>query len=142
MFTAIMWMLYVYLWVPLLSLGAWGLGFELAYDVMIRSGGIKSLGPTLLTYLSVLGAIVAMVVLWSLTNRARFRHSPRRKAVRTVSDEEMAGWFGIDREALKQLRASKCARIDFDPEGRPSLRSRPDSAPDATIESVAAGDVD
>ena len=41
--TGLMWMLYSYLWAPLISLVAWALGFEFAYDVLIRSGGAYAL---------------------------------------------------------------------------------------------------
>jgi biofilm PGA synthesis protein PgaD len=122
LFTALMWLVYVYLWVPLLSFAAWALGFELAYDVMIRSGGAKTLRPALLAYLSILGLIVAVVVLWSLINRARFHNAARRKSVPAIGDEQMAAWFGIAMTALAELRASKRAAIDFDAEGRPLIR--------------------
>jgi len=126
LFTAFLWMIYVYLWVPLLSLGAWGLGIELAYDIMIRSGGAATLWPALRGYVLVLLAIVCVIVLWSLINRARFRAAPRRRAVVRVTDAEMADWFGTTPSTVQMLRASKTVRIDFDPEGRPSVKEPPD----------------
>lgn len=122
LFTALMWLVYVYLWVPLLSFAAWALGFELAYDVMVRSGGAKSLWPALLAYLSILGVIVAVVVLWSLTNRARFHNAARRKSVPAIGDEQMAAWFGVAMTTLAELRTSKRTIIDFDADGRPLIR--------------------
>ena len=48
--TAMMWILYSYLWAPFISLVAWLLGFEFAYDVMVRAGGANGLLEILMYY--------------------------------------------------------------------------------------------
>ena len=121
--TAAMWLAYLYLWVPLLSLGAWLLGFEFAYDVMIRSGGIRDLGGILIVYAAIVCVIICAVTLWSLINRARFRGVKRRKSAANVSLLEMAQHFDLEEESVRNLRASKRSVVGFDDQGKPIQRS-------------------
>ena len=140
-FTAVMWAVYLYLWVPLLSFAAWWFGVELAYDVMVRSGGAATVWPAVAGYLSVIAVIWIVVVVWSLTNRARFRGAPRRKAAHCVTDEEIGAWFGVEAATLHSLRANKIAAVDFSADGRPSfrpVRAVPPQTPDrAVVSSVS-----
>lgn len=115
--TAAMWLVYLYLWVPLLSLVAWLLGLELAYDVMIRSGGARDLGSVLIVYLVIIVVIFCGVTTWSLTNRYRFGHLHRRKAQRQVSDAEMSQYFGVAAGMLDTLRSARRVRVDVDEQG-------------------------
>ena len=70
--TAVMWVLYSYLWAPFISLLTWLLGFEFAYDVMVRAGGANGLLEILMYYGIVLTCIVVLVTSWSWINRYRF----------------------------------------------------------------------
>ncbi|HEY7671440.1 MAG TPA: poly-beta-1,6-N-acetyl-D-glucosamine biosynthesis protein PgaD [Gammaproteobacteria bacterium] len=117
--TAAMWALYLYLWVPLISLFAWVLGFELAYDIMIRSGGAQDLGSILLFYGVIIGVIFCVVTAWSLINRVRYRRQNRRHLGRSVADEAIAAFFGVDPATLPALRQARRVRLDFDAAGRP-----------------------
>ena len=120
--TAIMWMFYLYLWVPLLSLMAWLLGFEFAYDVMIRSGGAINLASVLLIYGAIIGVIFCVVTTWSLLNRFRFRGITRRRRMPPVSDRDMADYFEIKMKSVRELRASQSVNVDFDETGKLLVR--------------------
>jgi biofilm PGA synthesis protein PgaD len=117
--TAAMWGLYLYLWVPLISLFAWVLGFELAYDIMMRAGGARDLGAILVVYAVIIGVIFVVVTAWSLINRVRYRRQNRRQLGRSVSDAAIAGFFGVDPETLPALRQARRVRLDFDSAGKP-----------------------
>jgi biofilm PGA synthesis protein PgaD len=117
--TAAMWGLYLYLWVPLISLFAWVLGVELAYDVMIRAGGASDLGSILVFYGVIIGVIFVVVTAWSLVNRARYRGHNRRHLGRATPDEAVASLFGVDDVMLTALRNARRVRLDFDSGGRP-----------------------
>lgn len=116
-FTGFMWVVYSYLWAPLVSLLAWLLGFEFAYDVMIRSGGLQGLRQVLAWYGLMLGCIVIVVTCWSLVNRLRFSGRERRKGASTVDDHALASAFGVELSALKELRNSRVARLSLDADG-------------------------
>ena len=116
-FTGLMWIVYSYLWAPLVSLIAWLLGFEFAYDVMVRAGGAQTLKSILVWYAAILVGIVAVVTGWSLVNRLRFSDRDRRHAGDVVRDEELASRFGIEIESLQDLRESNFVRLSLDGEG-------------------------
>jgi biofilm PGA synthesis protein PgaD len=119
--TAGMWGAYLYLWVPLISLGAWLLGFEFAYDVMVRAGGARDLVHVLRMFGVAIALIFLVVTVWSYSNRARYRGHNRRHAGPAVSDESLIEYFGIDGPALDRLRATRRVEIDFAADGRPQL---------------------
>ena len=102
--TGMMWILYSYLWAPLISLVAWLLGFEFAYNVMIRLGGLHTLPPLLIMYFSMLALILSSVVIWSLINRLRFSGQDRRKGVVPVTDTEIAEFFELEQSDLAAMR--------------------------------------
>jgi biofilm PGA synthesis protein PgaD len=123
-FTALMWGVYLYLWVPLVSLFAWLLGFEFAYDVMIRMGGARDLGSVLIVYAVIVVVILATVAFWSLGNRLRYGKLTRRHAKAVVTAKEMADYFAVDEKTITQLRSTDSATIVFDADGRPVIEPR------------------
>jgi biofilm PGA synthesis protein PgaD len=85
-----MWLVYSYLWAPLISLVAWLLGFEFAYDVMVRAGGFETLKEVIWFYLIVVAIIFVVVAGWSTINRRRFARHDRRQTIDSVPDTEIA----------------------------------------------------
>jgi len=117
-FTAIMWGVYLYLWLPLISLFAWLLGFDFAYEVLAREGGLDGIAGILLAYGIIILVILAAVICWSLGNLWRYGKLVRRSATREVSIEEIAEYFDVDSEIVKELQSIPSVSIDFDAEGR------------------------
>jgi biofilm PGA synthesis protein PgaD len=109
--TGFMWIVYSYLWAPLISLVAWLLGFEFAYDVMIRAGGIGTLKEVVTFYSIVVATIFVVIAGWSAINRRRFANRNRRRAIEPVSDLEIAEHFDIRYEQLVSLRNSRISHI-------------------------------
>lgn len=120
-FTAIMWVVYLYLWVPLVSLFAWWLGVEFAYDVMIRMGGARDLDSILAVYGIIVIVIFCTVAFWSLGNRFRYGRMKRRHAHDDLSIDTMAEFFDVEPEKVEWLRETQSVAIEFDPEGRPVI---------------------
>ena len=115
--TGLMWLVYSYLWAPLISLVAWILGFEFAYDVMIRSGGIHGLKNVLSWYGLMLGCIIIVVTCWSFVNRLRYSGRERRKAVAVVDDHALGETFGVELSELRKLRRAQVACLSLDADG-------------------------
>jgi biofilm PGA synthesis protein PgaD len=115
--TGLMWLVYSYLWAPLISLVAWILGFEFAYDVMIRSGGIQGLKNVLSWYGLMLCCIIIVVTCWSLVNRLRYSGRERRKAAAIVDDHALAETFGVELSELRKLRHAQIACLSLDVDG-------------------------
>lgn len=115
--TGFMWLLYSYLWAPFISLVAWLLGFEFAYGVMVRAGGIHVLREVLLFYGVMVALIVIVVSAWSLINRYRFAGNDRRGAREATSDAEIMKFFGISQRDLQVLRESRVISVRVTDEG-------------------------
>lgn len=115
--TGLMWILYSYLWLPLVSLLAWLLGFEFAYDVMVRAGGVDALKAVLWWYGIVLASIFVAVAVWSVVNRRRFANHDRRQNGQRVSDIEMTEYFDLQHEELQTMRSARVMSLSFDATG-------------------------
>jgi biofilm PGA synthesis protein PgaD len=115
--TGFMWMLYVYLWLPLISLLAWVMGFEFAYDVMVRAGGAAGLETVLFWYAVAITTILIAFGTWSLSNRWRYGSRNRRKAHDPVTDPSYMAYFGISAGELAQLRSGRCLALELDSAG-------------------------
>jgi len=111
--TGLMWLLYSYLWAPFVSLLAWLLGFEFAYEVMVRAGGLATLKEVLWDYGVVLAIIVVVVTGWAATNRHRFASRERRLSASDTGDTELGEYFGLDSGELSRIRSARIARIAF-----------------------------
>ncbi len=115
--TGVMWALYAYLWIPLVSLFAWILGFEFAYDVMIRAGGAEHLGTVLFWYAIAITVIFILFGMWSLSNLLRFAGHNRRGNLDRIEDHSFMAFFGISAEELEQLRTSQSLTLELDAVG-------------------------
>jgi len=117
MATGLMWALYSYLWAPFISLVAWLLGFEFAYAVMVRAGGIHVLKDVAYWYGLMVVCIVIVVSAWSLVNRYRFANRGRRQAGKAVTDTAIAEKFALDPKQLNQLKTARALRLSHDEAG-------------------------
>lgn len=113
MVTGVMWIVYMYLWVPLISLAAWLLGYEFAYDAMVRAGGAAALRDVLWWYGVVITLIFVAVASWSASNRRRFRDRNRRRASGLVGDEQLRETFGVSTADLECLRYGRVVEVTF-----------------------------
>jgi len=117
MATGLMWAFYSYLWAPFVSLVAWLLGFEFAYAVMVRAGGIYVLKEVMYWYGLMVICIIIVVTAWSLMNRFRFLNRDRRQAGNTVTDAEIAEKFALDAKQMDQMRTARVMRLSHDEAG-------------------------
>jgi biofilm PGA synthesis protein PgaD len=119
--TAVLWAVYLYLWVPLVSLLAWAMGFEFAYDVMVRAGGARDLLPILLEYLVVISMIFSAYTIWSVSNRLRFRDLDRRSRRAPVRDDALSDYFQIPVSQIAAMRSRQVIHVSIDEDGRPTI---------------------
>ena len=106
-----------YLWLPLVSLGAWYLGLQFAYDLALRSSGPESLVSLLISFGFILLGTTVVVILWSRIQRARFaRHERRVFSPALESAEEQAHW-ALSAEDFHRIRSGKRLVIHLDDNG-------------------------
>lgn len=116
--TGVMWIFYAYLWLPAVSLGAWLLGIDFAYEVMVRAGGAEALRGILGWYGLALLVMIVGVTVWSAVERIRFRGKERRHAVQSVSEAAVQQAFGVETAQARLLRQGNCLRLSIDSDGR------------------------
>ena len=116
--TAAMWGIYLYLWLPLVSLVAWLFGIQLFYHELIEAGGYLELLDKVALYATVIPAIFVVIISWSLSNQKRFRGQERRNEVSEISPAEMTAFFDVTTGEFERLRAASRIVIAIDENGR------------------------
>lgn len=116
--TGAMWVLYAYLWLPAVSLGAWLLGIDFAYEVMVRAGGAVALRHVLTWYALALAIIIFVVTVWSAVERFRFRGKQRRQAAAAVADDALMKAFRVNDAQLRLLRQANTLQLAIDASGQ------------------------
>lgn len=112
--TLLMWAVYVYLWVPLITLGAWLVGFERFYEIMITFGGFDVVLDLVGWYAFIIITIAACIISWAGINYSRFHDKERRYAAPMTKAREISEFFGIAETEIDRVRSSKRLRIELD----------------------------
>lgn len=112
--TLIAWTVWLYLFVPLLSLFAWWFGIE-AFSLYLLEPADRSDLLTLLTYAGVVVLSAVVIVAWSIYNLRRYGGLDRRKPIPPVSDEELRARHDIDAATLAALREQRRVVLHLDP---------------------------
>jgi biofilm PGA synthesis protein PgaD len=113
---AIGWMIWAYLFVPLLSLIAWWLGYRRFDQYVIQNDHefFKQI-YTILPLVMVLGIIF---LLWAFYNLLRFRGKERRGQTPNVTVSEVAHFFEIEAQLLEDAQTCQVSTYYFDESGR------------------------
>lgn len=89
--TLVLWLLWIYLWLPLITAILWILGIRAAYlDLFLGARGLGLIG---IGWISLI-ALVTMTY-WSLYNRFRYAKKMRRKSSGAVAKSDIAAVFGV-----------------------------------------------
>jgi biofilm PGA synthesis protein PgaD len=133
--TLMLWLAYLYLWLPIISVIAWLLGARLFYHHIIERGGLGMLASDLQRYGLIIVAMVSVFLGWALINLYRFRNSRRNTRIVAVTTEMLARHYHIDEADVQRMQASQVTEISHDEDGnivatRPvAVRSRAKPAP-------------
>jgi biofilm PGA synthesis protein PgaD len=115
--TLAFWVLYVYLWLPLLTLAAWWIGVKLFNYHMIELQGYSGLIDKLDLYSVIILAISAILIGWAELNRMRFKNQLRRTDNVDVTVYEVAEKYDLDADKLTELRQKKSMTVYFSDQG-------------------------
>lgn len=116
--TAAMWVLYVYLWLPLLTVLAWAIGIEAAYEQMVTLGGYQIAVELWAFFATVILIMGGLLLGWARINFYRFRGPDRRQLPSRTDSARMAADFGLAPDRLSALQTCRRARLDHHPDGR------------------------
>ncbi len=117
--TTILWMLYGYLWLPLISFIAWYFGIDFAYERVVKAGGPDQLILLLLWFFIIFLVILLIVVTWSGLQYSLYKGDGERRNRGTVFDlaAEREVWQ-IDAALQQQLKANKVQTIELNDQAR------------------------
>lgn len=129
--TGIFWLIYAYLWLPLLTLVLWVLGVRTAaFELYMREHAVE---PFLLIALPLI-AILATVVMgaWAEYNRARFGGTDRRHRPDNIPIDIVARDLGANEVVAAAMATAKIIMLRMDDNARPvsaAVRAVAEAAP-------------
>lgn len=115
--TFIFWTIWLYLWLPLISLLAWFIGIRLFHDEMIAQRGYEGFFNLVGWYSLVVLIIGGALLGWGGYNLYRFRGKERRKSTGSSDKNEIAEQFAVDVDQLQKWHRAKQLTIHHTEEG-------------------------
>ena len=116
--TMILWFAYVYLWLPLISLAAWWLGYSTFKYHMITLHGISGFKDLLITYALVITMLAGLLLCWAKLEHLRFKDKSRRNAIQPVSKLALATYFKQSEATLSLMQTKKVVVVKYNQEGK------------------------
>ncbi|MDB5850870.1 MAG: poly-beta,6-N-acetyl-D-glucosamine biosynthesis protein PgaD [Rhodoferax sp.] len=131
--TAVFWVIWVFLWMPLITLIGWFFfGYQFHLEMVELNGYARFLN-VLVVYAIVIGSMGGGLMLWALYNDIRFRGIDRRKTISAPSTDEMGDWAKHPASLLAQWQNCAVVTVHHNPDGSiesvvPALNARNISA--------------
>lgn len=124
MLTGLAWLIYLYLWLPLVTLLIWWLGVKTAYvELYLREQRIDTF---LLLVVPLIIIVVAIVLLgWAEYNRHRFQHKDRRQSIADVTHAEIAAGMGASATLAQELQRARHIGVDMNEAAMPVTLNTP-----------------
>lgn len=116
--TLAFWVFWFYLWLPLLALLAWTLGFQQAYQYMIVLDGLGEMIRLLTVYGMVIGLMGGTLIAWAVYNILRFGGVERRTPRPPVTAAEIARDYGFHPAVVQRWQKARILRVSHDRNGR------------------------
>ena len=105
LFTAFFWLLWIYLWAPLLTLLLWSFGFTSIYQYFldISESDLIDFKHLITFYAIVVGILAASLLVWAGSDFLRFRHNHQRRRPPLVEIKELAEFAEIPLQTMVEL---------------------------------------
>lgn len=116
--TALFWLLWVVLWMPLVTVFGWAFfGYQFQFHMVEREGYAGFLG-VLLVYALVIVVMGGSLLVWATYNHLRFRGMDRRKSFEPPAPADLAALHGSTQEEIARWQSLGIATVHHDAEGR------------------------
>lgn len=115
--TAMFWGIWIYLWMPLLTLAAWSFGFYRAHEQFQWEKEVLELRRLLGWYSIVVAAFGGSLLLWALSEYMRFRNAHRRSASAPACAQDLACYTGVLEEDVAAWQSLRCVLAYHDDHG-------------------------
>lgn len=110
--TLLFWAVWIYLWLPLVTLAGWYFGVRRFVDVMIVEQGIHTLHAVIAFYVATIAIMGGLLIGWATYNRIRFRGRERRQASPVEpSSARLARALGRRESTVLQWQHQKALRV-------------------------------
>lgn len=114
---AVGWMLWMWLFLPLLTLVFWWFEGTVVYSqVMDQSQPMTSL--TIMKLIFSIGIFICCLFVWASYNWMRFHGEDRRKAPENAQDEDLAKSFHVKASDIATMRESKNITLHYTDDGQ------------------------
>lgn len=114
---AVGWMLWMGLFMPILTLMFWWFEGAVAYTQVIEQ--LQPLtGISILKLMACIGILIGCLFVWAGYNWVRFHGKDRRKAPDNVNDDALAQSFNVQAGDIAKMRQSKNMTLHYSEEGR------------------------
>jgi biofilm PGA synthesis protein PgaD len=116
--TFIFWIVWFYLWIPIVSLIAWLFGAERVYQAMVVHSGFQPLLQLLGLYSIIILVMGLLLGGWAWYNQVRVRGRDKRRNSAVVTAAEIGTFFLLQPEQLDVARYAKHVVIEHDEQGK------------------------
>jgi len=114
------WSVYLYLWLPLATLGLWWLAQHVGFAELADRAAPGEIDTAVFFLLTKIAALAAIVMLgWAEYNRKRFGRKHRRGPQARVTPAETTEFMGAPAEVGVDLRRARRATLHIDSGARP-----------------------
>jgi len=115
--TLVFWGVWVYLWLPVITLAGWLAGLERFHFHMVVLEGYQGFLDLLVIYALIILGLGGVLIGWAKYNHLRFRGVERRRARPQVSVEAIARYVGRTGAEIEGWRAAQIAVVHHDAQG-------------------------
>lgn len=115
--TLLFWGFWFYLWLPLISVIAWLLGFQVLYSHIMALGGLDEFFVQFNILSIGIFAASGILALWSFYNLKRYGTYNRRNRIYTTDMHGLAAHLSLSAEELTKIQQAKTLYFSFNEEG-------------------------
>jgi len=115
--TLLFWGFWFYLWLPLISVIAWLLGFKILYSHIMELGGLEEFFVQLNILTVGIFAASGILALWSFYNLKRYGTYNRRNKVYYTDLHGLASHLSITTQDLQRIQQAKIVYCSFNEQG-------------------------
>ena len=115
--TLLFWGFWFYLWLPLISVIAWLLGFQILYLHIMELGGLDEFFVQLNIFSIGIFAASGILALWSFYNLKRYGAYNRRNKVYYTDLHGLASHLSITTQDLHRIQQAKILHFSFNEQG-------------------------
>jgi biofilm PGA synthesis protein PgaD len=112
--TVLMWVLYAYLWMPVISLLAWYVGYEFAFEMVEDAGGVENLTDLLKSFGISIAVIACIIISWSMSQYWRLHNKNRRTGSPPPEKGAEQEMWGITEVEFDRIRNGKIISLNID----------------------------